>query len=201
MSKELKPAAVHYANVFLPGSLGPVRREVVLAYEHDRVVEQLRSELAAANEHMRDVTAERYEEQAELAVLKAGQGEAVYLVPVTGSLDEIDAQVWPFINEEARKVGAEHGRIETYKYERVNGGVAVLWNANRIHAMAVTIRDDMNRTSCIRMLTAPPASADAVSVQRELLDSLVERYDAHTMIRATMSRIEELRALLAQSKE
>lgn len=63
MSEELKPAAVHDANVFLPGSLGPVRREVVLAYEHDRVVDQLRAELSA---------------------IKAGQGEAVYQVRAKG---------------------------------------------------------------------------------------------------------------------
>lgn len=81
-------------------------------------------------------------------------GNAVEQVQVTSHLDEIDAPVWPFINEEALKVGAEHGHIETYKYERANGGVAVLWDANRIHAMAVTVRDSRNRTRCIRMLAA-----------------------------------------------
>lgn len=114
----------------------------------------------------------------ETAALKAGQGEAiepVVHVQVTGSLDEIDAPVWPFINAEAQKVGAEHGRIETYKYERANGGVAVLWDANRIHALAVTIRDDMNRTRCIRMLAVAPAApvapdpilVEAVAVTKE----------------------------------
>lgn len=43
------PTAVHEANVFLPGSLGPVRREVVLAYEYDRVVDAL----AADNRQLR----------------------------------------------------------------------------------------------------------------------------------------------------
>ena len=86
MSEELKPAAVHDANVFLPGSLGPVRREVVLACEHDRVVDQLRAELSA---------------------LKAGQGEAVEIVAhlvLGGMFDgreygDIDYQIEPDIAE------------------------------------------------------------------------------------------------------
>lgn len=93
-------------------------------------------------------------------------------VPVTGSLDEIDAPVWPFINEEARKVGAEKGRIETYQYARANGGVVVLWDGPRVHAMAVTIRDDLNRTRCVRMLAAQPLSPDHVEHVRALVDVL-----------------------------
>jgi hypothetical protein len=85
-------------------------------------------------------------------------------VQVTGSLDEIDAPVWPFINAEALKVGAEKGRIETYRYEQANGCVAVLWDANNVHAMAVTIRDGMNRTRCVRIMAA--AKPDAELVER-----------------------------------
>lgn len=73
MSEELKPAAVHDANVFLPGSIGPVRREVVLAYEHDRVVDQLRAELAA---------------------IKAGQGEAVAIAECR----EVHGHICQFLN-------------------------------------------------------------------------------------------------------
>lgn len=50
------------------------------------------------------------------------------------------------------------------------------------------------------LYTAPPATADAVSVPRELLESLLERYDSHALVRSTMSRVEELRALLARQE-
>lgn len=35
---------IYNANVFLPGCLGPVRREVVLADDHQEVVQALRAE-------------------------------------------------------------------------------------------------------------------------------------------------------------
>lgn len=103
--------------------------------------------------------------QAQMKELRCAQ-EPAFPVRVTGSLDEIDAQTWPFINEEARKVGAEEGHIEAYQYERANGGVVVLWNGPRVHAMAVTIRDDLNRTRCIRML-ADSGTANAAPVEIE----------------------------------
>ena len=80
-------------------------------------------------------------------------------VLVTGHLDEIDAPAWEFINAEAAKVGPATGHIDAYRYDQANGGVVVLWDAQRLHAIAATIRDDMNRTRCIRILTAPQAAA------------------------------------------
>lgn len=88
-------------------------------------------------------------------------------VHVTGTIDEIDAPVWPFINAEALKVCAEKGRIESYRYERANGGVVVLWDGPRVHAMAVTIRDDLNRTRCVRMLAAARPDAELVALLLE----------------------------------
>lgn len=136
MSEELKPAAVHDANVFLPGSLGPVRREVVLAYEHDRVVGQLRAELAA---------------------IKAGQGET-----------------W-----KCSSCGATSGAI-------------------------------CNENGCFENeRSAPPASADAVSVPRELLERLCgatqqsvvsDLATLRTLYVQRMKATDELRALLAQSE-
>jgi hypothetical protein len=75
-----------------------------------------------------------------------------FVATVSSHLDEIDAQVWPFINAEAVKVGAPKGHIDGYQYQQANGGVAVLWNGNNLHALAVTVRDDMNRTCCVRVL-------------------------------------------------
>jgi hypothetical protein len=112
--------------------------------------------------------------------------EAVAFVQVTGSPDEIDAPVWPFINAEAQKVGAEKGRIETYKYERANGGVAVLWDANRIHAMAVTIRDDMNRTRCIRILTTHPHDAELVELLRQCRGIVAKEVERWTRVAAIL---------------
>nr|WP_143178553.1 hypothetical protein [Pseudomonas aeruginosa] len=89
-----------------------------------------------------------------------GKGKLAATVQITGHLDEIDAPVWPFINEEAVKVGAKFGHIDSYRYERACGGVVTLWDGHHLHALAVTVRDDMNRTRCIRVLNAPkPACA------------------------------------------
>ena len=44
--KAPKPPQSHDANVFLPGCLGPVRREVVLLSDHEEYVAALRVELA-----------------------------------------------------------------------------------------------------------------------------------------------------------
>lgn len=107
-------------------------------------------------------------------------------VRVTGNLDEIDAQVWPFIYAEARKVGKQFGRIESYKYSLGNGGVVVLWDANNVHAMAVTIRDDMNRTRSIRFLAKQSVDHDIVPVPRELLTKLLSPFseESETHVRA-----------------
>lgn len=86
--------------------------------------------------------------------LPVGILEPLGYAKITGTLDEIDAIAWPFINAEAAKVDPQYGRIEAYQYARANGGVIVLWNANRIHAVAVTIRDDRNCTRCVRMLAS-----------------------------------------------
>lgn len=76
-------------------------------------------------------------------------------VQITGHLDEIDAPVWPFINEQAFIVGAKTGHIDSYRYEPGCGGVVVLWDGNHLHAMGITIRDGLNRTRCVRILAAP----------------------------------------------
>lgn len=87
-------------------------------------------------------------------------------VQITGHLDEVDAPVWEFINAEARKLGPATGSIDTYNFTRPdgaqpNGVVSVLWNGASIHAMAVTVRDSMNRAQCVRLLAgAPPAAQD-----------------------------------------
>lgn len=103
--------------------------------------------------------------------------QGVALVQVTGSLDEIDSQAWPFINEEARKVGAENGRIETYQYALANGVVIVLWDGPQVHAMAVTIRDELNHTRCVRML-ADKQQAPAVAVNESVAVNEQDRLDA-----------------------
>lgn len=230
----------HTANVFLPGCLGPVRREVVLEDDYDALAaecERLRAEMhdlhttmmAAAveiQEHwaahcdaegygpanlMRRLehgiasqygydaeTLVRIESQrdaalAELAALKGGQVPAGFQratilkdcnvrysadtappaqasawpeVQITGHLDELDAPVWEFINAEARKLGPLTGSIDSYGLSRPNGatpngGIVVLWNGQKIHAVALAVRDAMNRTQCIRMLAAPtPGASD-----------------------------------------
>lgn len=94
---------------------------------------------------------------------------------ISGHLDEIDAPAWPFIKAEAVKVGAAKGHIDSYRYELANGGVVVLWNGYHLHALAVTIRDTMNRMRCIRML----ANANAqgwISVDDRLPDEHKAEY-------------------------
>lgn len=78
---------------------------------------------------------------------------------ISGHLDEIDAPAWPFINAEALKVGPAKGHIDNYRYELANGGVTVLWDGFHLHALAVTIRDTMNRTRCVRILATHSAGA------------------------------------------
>lgn len=154
MSEELKPAAVHDANVFLPGSLGPVRREVVLAYEHDRVVNQLRAELAA---------------------LKAGQGEAVEVV------------AW---RSERYICGESHYSPPRLTFEQP-------YSTDRNCEPLMTVAQ---HERIVAAISAPPTPADARLVPVELLERVcVDRcYPAgHTM---SIRAIDELRALLAQSE-
>jgi hypothetical protein len=53
------PSLIHTANVFLPGCLGPVKREVVLAEDHQELVDRLEhatnecDQLKAENEALR----------------------------------------------------------------------------------------------------------------------------------------------------
>lgn len=84
-------------------------------------------------------------------------------VQITGHLDEVDAPVWEFINAEARKLGPITGSIDSYGLSRQNGGqpnggVVVLWNGPKIHAVALAVRDAMNRTVCIRLLAVAPSA-------------------------------------------
>ena len=80
-------------------------------------------------------------------------------VQISSHLDEIDAPAWPFINAEAVRVCSITGHIDSYRYEQANGGVVALWDGYHLHALAVTIRDDMNRTRCIRVLAEPKPAA------------------------------------------
>lgn len=84
-------------------------------------------------------------------------------VQITGHLDEVDAPIWEFINAEARNLGPITGSIDSYGLSRPNGGqpnggVVVLWNGPKIHAVALAVRDAMNRTLCIRLLAAAPSA-------------------------------------------
>lgn len=90
-------------------------------------------------------------------------------VQISNHLDEIDAPAWPFINAEAVKVGGKTGHIDSYRYERANGGVVALWDGYHLHALAVTIRDDMNRTRCIRVLAERNPAAQPEPVERSEL--------------------------------
>jgi hypothetical protein len=104
--------------------------------------------------------------QARAALSAPSHGEQVREVPsvqITGHLDEVDAPVWEFISAEARKLGPITGSIDSYGLSRPNGGqpnggVAVLWNGPKIHAVALAVRDAMNRTVCIRLLAAAPSA-------------------------------------------
>lgn len=86
-------------------------------------------------------------------------------VLITHHLDEIEAPAWEFIKDEAEQVGALSGKIESYDYKQANGRVTVLWDGFRLHAMAVTVRDDLNRTRCVRVLAKP---RDRISAQKNV---------------------------------
>lgn len=90
-------------------------------------------------------------------------------VQISNHLDEIDAPTWPFINAEAVKVGGKTGHIDSYRYEQANGGVIALWDGYHLHALAVTIRDDMNRTRCIRVLVDPAPAPKSDLVENSAL--------------------------------
>lgn len=121
-------------------------------------------------------------------------------VPVTGSVDEIDSPVWPFINAEAVKVGAEKGRIETYSYERANGSVVVLWDGPRVHAITVTVRDDLNRTRCVKALTAPPSpDAELLALLPKWSERISKVWIGHAHIDELITIQREIDAKLAGS--
>lgn len=90
-------------------------------------------------------------------------------VQLTGHLDEVDAPVWEFIHSESRKLGPLTGSIDSYNFARPNGAqpngvVVVLWNGQKIHALALTVRDAMNRTQCLRLLAAASTVKESLSV-------------------------------------
>lgn len=105
-------------------------------------------------------------------------------VQISGHLDEVDAPVWDFINAEARKLGPITGSIDNYGLSRPNcaqpnGGVAVLWNGQKIHAIAVVVRDAMNRTQCVRVLATAPAQPAAQGVEPHQINcNAVSQYPA-----------------------
>ncbi|SED32968.1 hypothetical protein SAMN05216178_6808 [Pseudomonas saponiphila] len=96
-------------------------------------------------------------------------------VQISHHLDEIDAPVWPFMNDQAVKVGAKTGHIDNYRYELACGGVVALWDGNHLHALAVTVRDSMNRTRCVRVLASPKVEVvTACAVEAEPSDDVFE---------------------------
>lgn len=105
--------------------------------------------------------------QARAALTTSAQ--SVPSVQITGHLDEVDAPVWEFIHAEARKLGPLTGSIDSYNFLRPNGAqpngvVVVLWSGQKIHAVALAVRDAMNRTQCVRLLAEGLATAGAQSV-------------------------------------
>jgi len=153
--------------------------------------EQLREVAAALKQDQRNYLHEVMqgkariaELEAELAALKSQK--PVPNVHITDHLDEIDAPVWEFINAEARKLGPITGSIDNYGLSRPNGGqpnggVAVLWNGPKIHAVALTVRDARNRTRCIRLLNAHPPAAQANAELVEALRLAANRLDRLTL--------------------
>ena len=131
--------------------------------------------------------------------IKAGQGEAAALAVWYGSMPESNGK-------------SNYTAILHRKGECISEGITldrseypdrVRYEADRVRFLIGELNEkpfildyDADKQSDY---TAPPATG--VNVPRELLGHFIERYDAHAMIRATMSRIEELRALLAQSQE
>lgn len=103
-------------------------------------------------------------------------------VSITGSVDEIDAPAWPFINKHAAEVGLPDGRIEILHFTG-NGGVIVLWKGPHIYALAVTIRDTNNRTRCVRVL-APDVQQQATGQAAILNDLPVIEHKAVSLLRA-----------------
>ncbi|MGG2621658.1 hypothetical protein [Pseudomonas aeruginosa] len=101
-------------------------------------------------------------------------------VQISSHLDEIDAPAWPFINAEAAKVGGKTGHIDSYRFELACGGVVALWDGYHLHALAITVRDDMNRTRCIRVLAPPKPdtkqSADRIALPDEVFGAEFEAW-------------------------
>lgn len=85
-----------------------------------------------------------------------GQGQQtaehrLQVIQIGRTVDELDAEAWPFIEAQAGNVQSCHGRIERYAYELANGGVIALWEEDQLQALSVTLRDSFNRTVCVKM--------------------------------------------------
>lgn len=78
-------------------------------------------------------------------------GHGLQVLQIGRTVDELEAEAWPFIEEQAANVRSCHGRIERYAYELANGGVIALWDGDQLHALSVTLRDSFNRTVCVKM--------------------------------------------------
>lgn len=82
MADELK---THEANVFLPGCLGPVRRDVVLFDDHNEIVAALRAELTAVK--VKPFTIMQPVEPIDVVgYASPGQIEILKTVPLTGGM-------------------------------------------------------------------------------------------------------------------
>jgi len=94
----------------------------------------------------------------------SGQGEciakreAVADVRVTTTVDAIDAHSHQFVCDLATAVGALRGRIESWPHDGC-GHVEVLWDGPNVSALAVTLRDMLNRTKCVMVNLAPLLAA------------------------------------------
>lgn len=76
---------------------------------------------------------------------------------MTSHLDEIDAPGWEWLTGIAAGLSEDekaHAKIESFPHEGV-GNVVVLWQSCAVRAMTVTVRDDFNRTKCLRAEWAP----------------------------------------------
>jgi len=98
-----------------------------------------------------------------LIVLDAAQEalakrEAVADVRVTTTVDAIDAHSHQFVCDLATAVGALRGRIESWPHDGC-GHVEVLWDGPNVSALAVTLRDMLNRTKCVMVNLAPLLAA------------------------------------------
>lgn len=88
-----------------------------------------------------------------------GATHELQVLQIGRTVDELDAEAWPFIKTRAVNVRSCHGRIERYAYELANGGVIALWEEDQLQAIAITLRDAFNRTVCVKMAKQSLATA------------------------------------------